>query len=88
MYMFSTDLDILAAFVYLCGCLYQVRSLKEELSSRSSRVTHLEFALKAKDREVGRAKEEKEAARAAERERTKVRVRRLLAAAKAHPCHG
>jgi hypothetical protein len=50
----------------------QVRSLKEELAARTARVTHLEFALKGKDREVGRAREEKEAARAAERERTKV----------------
>ncbi|MEW5300295.1 MAG: hypothetical protein WDW36_003235 [Sanguina aurantia] len=49
-----------------------LRSLAAELTASRSRAASLEMVVRAKEREVGKAKEEKEALRAAERERFKV----------------
>ncbi|KAJ9505257.1 hypothetical protein QJQ45_021736, partial [Haematococcus lacustris] len=50
----------------------ELRAVKEELGARAARVAHLEHVLKAKDRDVARIKEEREASKAVERERAKV----------------
>ncbi|GFH09898.1 uncharacterized protein HaLaN_05124, partial [Haematococcus lacustris] len=50
----------------------ELRAVKEELGARAARVAHLEHVLKAKDRDVARVKEEREASKAVERERAKV----------------
>ena len=46
--------------------------MKEDIGARSARVTHLEHVLRARDREFSRLKEERDAGRAAERERARV----------------
>lgn len=52
--------------------MLQVRTLKEEVGMRAARVTHLEHVLRARERELNRFKEERDAGRAAERERARV----------------
>lgn len=53
-----------------------MRLLSAELTASRAKVTQLDHVVRAKEREMGRVRDEKDAGRAAERERVKVRQQR------------